>query len=287
MKHLLRARHENVLGVVGWTKWEAGIAIITEYMPGGNLGDLLFDLDIPILPLLKLCWCTDISNGVSHIHTLFSKAKLVHGDIKPENILLTKNLRCKLGDFDGSKLVPTNDSLMSIITSMQPNSKEHITRQYAAPETLNNPQASLKHTHDVFSFGMVVYAILARVRPRQNCSVLEYEEFIMLGQRPNLSPIESQERDMLAAGNKKDKNIVNSLKRIMLQCWSQNPSNRPEMSKAHKAFSNMLSTFEMKNQDKARNNTLASFEMYRPAFDERETVAIDEIVSPDTLQGNL
>ena len=277
MNFLQSAQHKNVVSVIGWTRWEAGIAIITEYMPGGNLGGLLFDLNIPISPLLKLCWCTDISNGVSHIHNLFSKAKLIHGDIKPENILLTEDLRCKIGDFVGLKFAANSESTTFMETSLQSSSEDHITRQNAAPETLNNPQASLKHTHDVFSFGMIVYAILARVRPNQNCPEYPYEEAIMAGRRPDLSSIESNEQDMLNNGNENEYLILISLKNIMKKCWSRNPSNCPEMSLIYKEIYYLLYSEKLEDQNRAVRNTLACFKMYHPDFDKCETATVDEL----------
>ena len=254
-------------------------------MPGGNLGDILFDLEISISSLLKLCWCIDISKGIAYIHNMFSKAKLVHGDIKPENILLTKDLRCKIGDFGGSILAATSTSVMSVAASTQPSKEEHITALYAAPEVLKKPLISLKHTHDVFSFGMVVYVILTRVQPSQNLILTDFREPIIHGQLPGLGPIESKERDLLAGGNKSDFIIINILKRTMVQCLSQDPSFRPDMSKVLRLLCNVLSKLETKTREKAVRDVLAKYKMYHPSFDESETVSIDQVVWLDASRG--
>ena len=271
---LQRVQHQNVVKCFGWTTWETGMAIITEYLPGGNLGDLLFNLDIPISPLLKLRLSADISNGIAYIH----EVKLVHGDIKTANILLTTELRCKIGDFGGSRLEAYSASTKSTKSCTQFSNEMHVTLQYAAPETLEYPLNTLKHAHDIFGFSIVEYEILARNRPAPY-RLLQYlyQEAIRAGHRPDLSCIELEEQDMLAAGNKNDYLIVNSLKHIMRRCWSHDPSNRPEMSFVHMELYYLLYVTKLEDQEKAVHDTLAYFKMHHPSFDECATATISEL----------
>ena len=166
MNQLQRAKHKNILNVIGWTRWEDGVAVIMEYMPGGNIWDLIgTGANTPVSPLLKLSLCKDISSGIAHIHNLLPKAKLVHGDIKPENILLTKQLRCKIADFGGSRLAAEAESVVSLVRGLQSTNTEHCTSIYASPEALKAPLQFLRHTHDIFSFSIVVYEILTGMKP--------------------------------------------------------------------------------------------------------------------------
>ena len=85
------------------------MAIIIEYTPGGSLSDLLLgktDTEEFLVPeisqSLRIRFCSDISNGISHLHFSFFAQRVVHGDLKLQNVLLTSDLRCKVGDFGGA-----------------------------------------------------------------------------------------------------------------------------------------------------------------------------------------
>ena len=286
VKHLQDARHENILSVIGWTKWAEGVAIIMEYMPGGNIWDLVSDPDVRISPLLKLCLCSDISNGIKHIHTLFLNAKLVHGDIKPENILLTKNLQCKIADFGGSKLAAETESMKSVVNRIQLLGENHITEIYAAPETLKHGlETELEHTHDIYSFSIVIYEILARSKPNHNLSKEVYEEFIKSGQRPPKKSIETLEKELRNTNREADATIIATLKTIMEECWSQEPLDRPEMLDVYNRINSLLSTFSKEDQDKAVQDALKNMEMFHPSCDNCETVTINKIALPEPNEG--
>jgi len=254
-----------------------------EYMPGGNIWDLISDPEVTVSPLLQLRLCNDISSGIDHIHNLFpSKARLVHGDIKPENILLTKNLQCKIADFGGSRLAAATESVKSVVKRMQPSNEEHITKIYAAPEVLLNPLANLKHTHDTYCFGIVIYEILTSTKPNQYCpSKEEYETAIKNGQRPDTSRIKKIESKQHEENNKKGAEIVVTLKDVMENCWSQQPTQRPEMSDVHKKLSDLLSTFSKDDQDKAVQDASRNVEMLIPCYNASETVTLNKVRLPD------
>ena len=284
---LQQAQHENILKMFGWTKWEDGIAIITEYMPGGNLWDLLSNPAITSIPfLLQLRLCSDISNGIAHIHDLYPRARLVHGDIKPENILLTKDLRCKIADFGGSKLVAETTSAMSLVKGLQSRNKVHITRIYAPPEALRFCLLKPKHTHDIFSFSIVIYEIVTRTKPNEHCSNRDqYEEAIKSGQRPDVSSIELTKSKLISAGNEIDASIITTLHEMMTNCWSQNPSDRPEMADVHRKLQKLLSQFSLEDQNEAAQNAISKTEMKHPSFQEHNTVAVDKLSLPNSHQG--
>ena len=101
---LHQANHENILRILGYSSYKDSMAIITEYMPGGSLRALLFCQDdeekkflVPsISNALRLRFCSDVSQGVSYLHFAFFDQRVVHGDLKPSNILLTSDLKCKV-----------------------------------------------------------------------------------------------------------------------------------------------------------------------------------------------
>ena len=66
---------------------------VMEYVEGKTLERIL---DAGPLPLEKAAvWAADLCAAISRAH----RAKVIHGDIKPANILITKEGQVKLGDF--------------------------------------------------------------------------------------------------------------------------------------------------------------------------------------------
>ncbi|POO00162.1 Serine/threonine protein kinase [Trema orientale] len=85
--------------------------------------------------------------------------KIIHCDIKPENILLNDSFQVKVTDFGVSKLL--DDKHSKLLTTLRG------TRGYLAPEWLNSSGITAKT--DVYSFGMVLLEI---VSGRRNCSLI-------------------------------------------------------------------------------------------------------------------
>ena len=161
--------HENIIRIFRYTSWKNSIALIMEYMPGGNLNTLLLcklgggEFLVPNIPeALRHRFCFDISSGVSYLHFAFYDERVAHGDLKPCNILMTDRLRCKVGDFGGADIATCTECLDSPPTAVQVG---QWTRGYIAPERLNNPQDRVSKAMDVYSVGMIFYVILSRQPP--------------------------------------------------------------------------------------------------------------------------
>ena len=98
--------------------------------------------------MLKLV--TDIGTAVNCAH----ENKILHRDIKLENIFYSKDLRCyKLGDFGIAKM--TDDGLASTVA---------FTKGYGAPEVVGAMEDKYDNTADIYSFGMTLYLLLNRIR---------------------------------------------------------------------------------------------------------------------------
>ena len=91
----------------------------------------------------------DIAKGLNYLHEDCSK-KIIHLDIKPENILLDDNFNAEISDFGLSKLLD-RDQLSKTVTKMTG------TPGYLAPEWLG---LVITEKVDIYSFGVVVLEIL-------------------------------------------------------------------------------------------------------------------------------
>ncbi len=134
-------------------------ALVMEWVEGQTLSDRIRQEG-------ELAWqeaaslARQILGGLSHLH----KLGIVHRDIKSSNILIDREGRARLGDFGlvkgedlGSTLTETGETLG--------------TPGYMAPEVIRGHKATA--ASDLYSIGVVLFEVLAGLRPFQGSSALE------------------------------------------------------------------------------------------------------------------
>ena len=166
---LNEANYSHVVRIEGYTSWRSSMAIVMEYLPGGNLHDLLLSKNedddnhrYDISSALKLRFSADISSGITYLHNGFNDKRMVHGDLKPANILLTSDLRCKVGDFGGAEFATCFEYASFHMSRMGGGER---TRGFTAPEKLPHQRGSLLKSMDVYSYGVIIYVIIQRRNP--------------------------------------------------------------------------------------------------------------------------
>ena len=127
----------------------------TELCGGGNLKNLLENLnDPPALPESTVWYVIrQVATGLNRMHTL----KLVHMDIKPENILITEDGVLKLGDLGMTRPVDCNED------GLEGDAR------YIAPELLNSPIKTRQL--DLFSLGVMIWELAAGRNPPKEGSL--------------------------------------------------------------------------------------------------------------------
>jgi eukaryotic-like serine/threonine-protein kinase len=147
--------HPHILTVHDAGEFESRQYLVTEFVDGGTLRDWAKE---------KHDWrqtvelLTGVADGLAAAH----EAGILHRDIKPENILITKSGYAKLGDFGLAKLheretseaVTETRTLQGVIVG---------TVAYMSPEQASG--LPLDARSDIFSFGVVLYEMLAGKRP--------------------------------------------------------------------------------------------------------------------------
>jgi tetratricopeptide (TPR) repeat protein len=95
----------------------------------------------------------DVARGLNAIH----EAQIVHRDLKPSNILIDQLTgKAKIADFGLARdALQVSDATRSSIVG---------TPSYMSPEQITNPQ-SVDSKSDIFSFGTILYELLAGERP--------------------------------------------------------------------------------------------------------------------------
>jgi serine/threonine protein kinase len=121
--------------------------LVMEYVAGQTLEQYLESSELTIL---RACaWGADLANALALAH----RAGIIHGDVKPGNILITPENKVKLGDFGIARLT-TQHSASGQLKG---------TPAYLAPEQIQNEFQDQRS--DQFSFGVVFYQMLTGIRP--------------------------------------------------------------------------------------------------------------------------
>lgn len=125
--------------------------LVYEYMSNGSLDKWIF----PSGQSRLLSWQTRfdiaiaIAQGIAYFHEQ-CRNRIIHCDIKPENILLDENFCPKVSDFGLAKLMTRQHS--QVVTMVRG------TRGYLAPEWVSNRPITVKA--DVYSYGMLLLEIV-------------------------------------------------------------------------------------------------------------------------------
>ncbi|CAK8673003.1 unnamed protein product [Clavelina lepadiformis] len=280
MSSLLQSGHENIVRILGWAQWASAIGIVMEYLPAGNLKNILLDEDVILAPLLRLRCGFEVSNGLSFIHNLMEDKRLTHGDVKPENVVLTDDLHCKLADFGGAQL--------SSYTGASSMSGRHVTKNeftqiYAAPEQLRDISSPTTTSRDVYSYGMLLYTIVARrTFVKSESEVKLYLEEVKRGQRPNLDDVYEYERQLERKSKLDEAGIIRLLLSEMKMCWQQDPDNRPRITHVCDRFREHLSKpqFTVMVMQQCVIQALHGMEISKPARNFDQCLSLDRFLSP-------
>ncbi|XP_021906273.1 U-box domain-containing protein 33 isoform X1 [Carica papaya] len=153
---LSKMRHPNLITLIGacpeaWT-------LIYEYLPNGSLEDRLCckGNSPPLSWQTRIRIATELCSVLVFLHS--GKAhSIVHGDLKPANILLDANFVSKLSDFGICRLISHCENLSSNATLFC-NTDPKGTFAYIDPEFLATGELTPKS--DVYSFGVILLRLL-------------------------------------------------------------------------------------------------------------------------------
>nr|XP_055100786.1 serine/threonine-protein kinase Nek5 isoform X2 [Symphalangus syndactylus] len=149
---LEKMKHPNIVAFFNSFQENGRLFIVMEYCDGGDLmkrinrqRGVLFSED------QILGWFVQISLGLKHIHD----RKILHRDIKAQNIFLSKNgMVAKLGDFGIARVL--NNSMELARTCIG-------TPYYLSPEICQNKPYNNKT--DIWSLGCVLYELCTLKHP--------------------------------------------------------------------------------------------------------------------------
>ncbi len=202
-----RFQHPNVVHTLDLGQAEDGVLfIVTEYVPGLNLRQILgregcLELSRAIRIVWEIAFALDAGEQLG----------MMHGEIKPEHILLTgaeQDEQVKLLDFSLDRV---KDALPELSDSELPN-KLLAPLHYMPPEKISG-QPYLP-TSDIYSLGIVFYEILTGRRPFEGNGI----EIALRQVKETPVPVDQVQPDL---------NIPPSVTSLVMRMLQKDPAHRP------------------------------------------------------------
>ncbi|KAG2312656.1 hypothetical protein Bca52824_024213 [Brassica carinata] len=218
--------HVNIVTLLGFCSEGSKRAIIYEFLGNGSLDKFIsskttVDMDWPTLYGIAL----GVARGLEYLHHGCRK-RIVHFDIKPQNILLDENLCPKVADFGLAKLYERKESILSLLDTRG-------TIGYIAPELFSRMYGRVSHKSDVYSYGMLVLEMIgARNKERaaqnyaSNASSMYFPEWIYKDIKK-----EDTRRLNMDGIICKEEEIAKKMTLVGLWCIQSSPSDRPPMNR--------------------------------------------------------
>ena len=204
--------HPNILAIYDIGVFDERPYIVSELLEGESLRSRL--RQGAIHPRKSTDYAVQIARGLAAAH----EKGIVHRDLKPENLFLTRDGHVKILDFGlvklmhprlpGGEQVGIDEHAPTLpVTPTEPG-RILGTVGYMAPEQVRGETGD--HRSDIFSFGVILYEMLAGRQPFRGDSPIETLNAILKDEPPDLDP------ERAPAG----------LDRVARHCLEKNPDER-------------------------------------------------------------
>ena len=148
--------------------------IVMEYLEGQTLRDRLIQGAVSMKQAMQ--WAMEIAEALVVAH----EKGIIHRDLKPGNIMLLRTGHAKVMDFGLAKQVsasPESGGQESTLTALTREGTTVGTIPYMSPEQVKGEMVDFRS--DLFSFGIVMYEMLAGVNPFKRDSGFDTAEAII------------------------------------------------------------------------------------------------------------
>lgn len=214
-----RVHHFNLVRLYGFCFEKNLRALVYEYMGNGSLDKYLFR-ENKILGFGKLHEiAVGTAKGIAYLHEECQQ-RIIHYDIKPENILLDANFLPKVADFGLAKLSNRENTHITMTGGRG-------TPGYAAPEMWMPYPITQKC--DVYSFGMLLFEIIGK-RKNLDGSLPESQEWFPTLVWKKFEHGEPGELSIVCGIEEEHRETAERIMKVAFWCVQYRPELRPLMS---------------------------------------------------------
>ena len=197
--------HSNLLSIYDVGSQNNIHYLVSELLDGELLRHRIQEGRMPARKALD--YAAQIAKGLAAAH----EKGVVHRDLKPENIFVTADGRVKILDFGLAKQNAAGDAEKTV-------SRDPLTEQgavlgtvgYMSPEQVRGTAADSRS--DIFSFGAILYEMLAGSRAFKGGSSVETMHAILKEDPPEITLVNNK--------------ISPGAERVMRRCLEKNPKER-------------------------------------------------------------
>jgi serine/threonine-protein kinase len=193
--------HPNIVSVYDWGEANGTYFIVMEYVEGESLAELI-QAEGRLHPDRAAEIASDMASALGYAHR---NGGVIHRDVKPGNVLLTRDGTVKVADFGIARAI--SDSSEQNLTKT---GSVMGTATYFSPEQARG--ASVDPRSDVYSLGCVLYEMVIGHPPfsGENAVAIAYKHV----QEAPVPP------------RRIDPALPETLEAIILKCLAKNPANR-------------------------------------------------------------
>jgi serine/threonine protein kinase len=203
--HFVTFNHPNVVTILGACVRDRNLAIVSEYLPEGNIQNILY------IQTLKWTWSDavrylkEIIEGLEYLHS----NGVLHRDLKTSNILLARTYNsspdqeftAKLCDYGYEKIKLNNRTLTRCGSPA-----------WTAPEITRGERFTEKS--DIYSLGMIAWQLITRLEPFKGMPFMHV----------TLEVLRNELRPTIPS------DVLPEYASLIQDCWAQDPQKRPTLA---------------------------------------------------------
>uniref|UniRef100_A0A0D3F3B6 non-specific serine/threonine protein kinase n=1 Tax=Oryza barthii TaxID=65489 RepID=A0A0D3F3B6_9ORYZ len=208
--------HKNIIKLVGCCLEVDIPMLVYEFVPRGSLHNILHGSTKECLPLQKrLNIAAGAAEGLVYMHSKTSTT-ILHGDIKPSNILLDDNFDPKISDFGISRLIAIDKTHTKCVIG-----------DMCYMDSVYLQSGLLTKKSDVYSFGVVLLELLTRQKAKDHKGAIDLFD-----------------REILLEG---DTEVFHNLAILVVECLKFEVETRAEMIDVEERLQTMKRSYVPKS----------------------------------------